>query len=233
MRIALDYATWVAFLQQAAPTLQADFTGIASAKQWQGYEAATQCAYTLHFPPLFPDWEEGQTLAAFAKALPETPPNTLLILMQAGNAALGFFEEGQLESHKVIRKYMVRQKQGKAQLNHLKTKGKSRLGSRIRLAQTKEFFEEINEKIADWELDDRVALIYYHASPLLWNGLFEAYNPPFFEKRDVRLRKVSITPQTPHFEELMRIHQWTLTGYVEAAENLPEWVEKYDLPLIF
>ena len=56
-----------------------------------------------------------------------------LTLVRAGQASLGYFHQGKLLDHKVFRGYLVRQKQGKSQFKYLKTKGKSRAGSRIRL----------------------------------------------------------------------------------------------------
>ena len=45
---------------------------------------------------------------------------------------------------------MVRKKRGVSQIKHLKTKGKSRAGSRVRLAETEEFFENINGRLQDY-----------------------------------------------------------------------------------
>ena len=148
----------------------------------------------------------------------EETPNYLIILMEAGQAALGNFEEGQIDSHKVIRKYMVRAKQGKVQLSHLKTKGKSKLGSRIRLAQSKEFFEDINEKLKEWEVED-VDLIFYKSSIQLWNGLFEAANEPPFEKRDERLRKIPKDLPTPTYELLLEMNKFILEGELKIFKE--------------
>ena len=70
-----------------------------------------------------------------------------LTLVRAGQAAVGYFHQGKLLDHKVFRGYLVRQKQGKSQFKYLKTKGKSRAGSRIRLEETLLFFNEINERL--------------------------------------------------------------------------------------
>lgn len=133
-------------------------------------------------------------------------PNYFIILMQAGIAAIGFAEEGTIESHKVIRKYMVRAKQGKSQLKHLKTKGKSRAGSRIRLAQTKLFFEEINEKLQEWQDILTAEQVFYSASIELWNGLFEAKNQPPFTKDDKQLYNLPFYVDSPDYETLKAIN---------------------------
>ncbi len=69
----------------------------------------------------------------------------VILLIQSGSCAMGYFEDGFNLEHKVFRSYMVRKKQGKSQIKYLKTKGKSRAGSRVRLAETLEFFENIND----------------------------------------------------------------------------------------
>jgi hypothetical protein len=161
--------------------------------------------FTGKLPLIFPEVLPEETLSNYTQRIPELAPNFLIILIQAGNASLGHYEADVLLNHKVVRKYMVRAKQGKAQTGHLKTKGKSRAGSRVRLAQTEEFFDEIVEKLLDWETDD-VEYIFYSSAIHWWNALFEAEDLPPFEKQDSRLRKIPVDVQNPNFEELKRIH---------------------------
>ncbi|MDX5417808.1 MAG: hypothetical protein LPK09_01230 [Hymenobacteraceae bacterium] len=78
------------------------------------------------------------------------PVNYVILLIQSGNCALGYFENGKCLDHKVYRSYMVRKKQGKSQIKYLKTKGKSRAGSRVRLGETVEFFENINGRVQEY-----------------------------------------------------------------------------------
>lgn len=82
------------------------------------------------------NWNSQQGL------FPLEDPHFSLTLIRAGQAAVGYFHQGKLLDHKVFRAYMVRQKQGKSQIKHLKTKGKSRAGSRIRLAETARFLKK-------------------------------------------------------------------------------------------
>ncbi|MEM6299914.1 MAG: hypothetical protein AAF740_14595, partial [Bacteroidota bacterium] len=86
---------------------------------------------TLQLAPLFP-LPETDNFEEYLFSIPEDPPPYLMILIQAGAAALGYFEYGEPALHKAISAYMVRQQQGKSQIKHLNQKGKSRLGSRIR-----------------------------------------------------------------------------------------------------
>lgn len=93
------------------------------------------------------DWDHEKGMQV------KSDPHFALALIKAGQAAVGYFHQGELIDHRVFRAYMVRQKQGKSQIKHLKTKGKSRAGSRIRLSETERFFEEINERLTTYETD--------------------------------------------------------------------------------
>ncbi len=135
-------------------------------------------------------------------------PNYLILLIRAGYAALGTIEEGVITHHKVIRKYMVRKRQGKAQLTYFTLKGKSRGGGRLRLERTQEFFQEIRKKLYEWrEIINSSDLIFYQCSPRLWEGLFKIKSKfPIFTSRDIRLRKISITTYKPSYKELCRVN---------------------------
>ncbi|MHA1228785.1 MAG: hypothetical protein ACTSPV_18835, partial [Candidatus Hodarchaeales archaeon] len=74
----------------------------------------------------------------------------LILHIRAGRAALASINNSEIINHKVINKYMVRKKQGKAQYSYLTLKGKARGGAKLRLERTKEFFQEINQKLTDW-----------------------------------------------------------------------------------
>ncbi|MFX0086287.1 MAG: hypothetical protein ACFFAU_11445 [Candidatus Hodarchaeota archaeon] len=134
--------------------------------------------------------------------------NYLILLIRAGYAALGTIEEGVITHHKVIRKYMVRKRQGKAQLTYLALKGKSRGGGRLRLELTQEFYQEIRKKLHEWrEIINFSDLIFFQCSPRLWDGLFKIKSKfPIFTSKDRRLRKISITTYKPSFKELRRVN---------------------------
>jgi hypothetical protein len=149
----------------------------------------------------------------------------LLMLIQAGHAALGYYQDDKLQHHKVIRKYMVRKKQGKAQLKYLKTRGKSRAGSRIRLANSVLFFEEINQYLNDWVKQNRETIIY-SCGPMLWGMLFQSKTPPPFDKKDQRLKKLPLSIDVPNFEILKNTAQYAQRGYIylfpECRDDLKE-----------
>ena len=75
----------------------------------------------ITFPtlPIKEDEQATLCLSDYSDKITFLPKPYLLILIQAGYASLGYFEEGELIHHKAITSYMVRKKQGKAQLKHL------------------------------------------------------------------------------------------------------------------
>lgn len=155
---------------------------------------------------------------------------TLYVLMQAGSAAIGFSENGTIKNHKVIKKYMVRKKQGKAQLKHLNTKGKSRLGSRIRLQQSQKFFYEIHEKIAEWNVLKTTQTILYSASTGLWPFLFSSVENPVFGQRDERLVKIPLDLKEPNFKVLRYVNKTAHKTIVHVYEK--EFAQKLESFLV-
>jgi hypothetical protein len=172
----------------------------------------------IQLPFLFPELSKENwvnELQDFLENSPNSPPDYLILLIQAGgNAGLAHTEEGEIVSHKIIRRYTVRQKQGKSQLKHLNSKGKSKLGSRIRLAQTKDFFEEINKKLQEWELEN-IPLIFYSATPDVMHAVFEAKNQPPFQKKDERLQKLPLDMPLPTMEEVLQTKSFLQDGILE------------------
>lgn len=166
----------------------------------------------LNFPLL-----KTLNFSEYVSKIPEKPLSLLIILIQAGSASIGFFAEGKLVHHKVIKKYMVRKKQGKAQISYLNEKGKSRAGSRVRLANTYDFFEEINQKLHDWNSNPQ--RILYSCPIKLWNLVFESKVDSFFTKSDERLLKIPRDVQTPNFEELKRISTFAGFGHLTVLEK--------------
>ena len=145
-------------------------------------------------------------------------PSYGMFLMQAGAGALGYFEDGQVVFHKAIKKYMVRAKSGKSQINYLNTRGKSKAGSRIRLANTDRFIEEINELLNQWEEYDPPHGWLYSCPVNLWGMLFAADPPPPFSKDDERLRKLPFDVNKPDFAELKRINEMACMAEVRWYE---------------
>lgn len=187
--------------------------------------------FEFRMPLPLPGMQQEDSLEAYAARIgkPAFPPDYLILLMQAGQSALGYFEAGELVYHKVIRKYMVRKKQGKAQVAHLKIKGKSRAGSRVRLAQTVAFFEEINTKLQDWEVSHTAERILYSCPVRMWPLLFEAKVAAPFDQRDSRLRKIPKDVGIPDFEELQEVNRFALSGAITVykAFNLDFFGQRF------
>ncbi|MBI3143197.1 MAG: hypothetical protein HYZ16_10250 [Bacteroidetes bacterium] len=160
----------------------------------------------LGLPLVWPALQGHESLDGYMEHGDGPQPGQLswVLLVRAGEAALGWVIQGKLMKYKVVRKYMVRKKQGKAQVSHLKTKGKSRAGSRIRLAQTEAFFEEINHKLQEWKQQEEPQLIVMGVAPTLKAAWAQHPSARAFEFDDPRLRRVNWTVGLPRENELKK-----------------------------
>ncbi|WP_242929186.1 hypothetical protein [Pontibacter vulgaris] len=149
--------------------------------------------------------------------------NYVVLLIQSGSCAVGYFENGKNLNHKVFRSYMVRKKQGKSQIKYLKTKGKSRAGSRVRLGETVEFFENINGRLQEYFEDHEIHRIAISCSKTLIPYLFNSKVSTPFDKNDPRLFKIPKHIHTPVYEILLDANRFLLRGeliYDEAQQSL-------------
>lgn len=142
------------------------------------------------------DWDHEKGMQV------KSDPHFALALIKAGQAAVGYFHQGELIDHRVFRAYMVRQKQGKSQIKHLKTKGKSRAGSRIRLGETERFFEEINERLTTYETDFPIDFWGVACGKTLWPFWFDSKTPPPFSSQNSNLIELPFHVRQASFEEL-------------------------------
>jgi len=170
-------------------------------------------------PPAVQELPPGvETPGAYLEKIDDDLGVRLVLLVQAGAAALGVLDDGELERHKTIRKYMVRGS-GRYQGTHLRTKGKSRYGSRLRLRNAISFFEEINERASAW--DDELGgfdAVHYSCPVRLWAELTRSRVPPPFEPRDERLRRIPMGVRPPSHAELRRIVFELTHGRVEERD---------------
>lgn len=169
----------------------------------------------LRVPLLAPRVQPGEHLAAYARRLPAPPERHVVLLLQAGAMALGYWDGDRLLHHKAQRRYVVRG-HGRAQPLHAKTKGKSRYGSRLRLQNWRRLLAETNERLRTWwdELGapDRV----FQAVPVrAFAELLAAEPSPPFEARDACLQRVPMHVHRPDFAELQRVHGWLGRGRLE------------------
>ena len=165
----------------------------------------------------------------------------VILLIQSGNCAVGYFEDGVNLDHKVFRSYMVRKKQGKSQIKYLKTKGKSRAGSRVRLGETVEFFENINERLQSYFEEHEVHRIAISCSKTLIPYLYNSKVATPFDKNDPRLYKIPKHIHTPIYEVMLDANKFLLKGELIFEETqqglvndlldesgLTEWEEEKD-----
>lgn len=169
--------------------------------------------WSFRFPLPFPAIREAEQAQDYLARIPAEIPTYTIALIQAGAAALGYFEEGEVLHHKAIKKYMKRHKRGKSQISYLNTRGKSKAGSRVRLANTVTFLEEINERLTHWEDELEPQRILYSCGAQLWGLLYQAKVPPPFEKKDPRLIKIPLDVHIPSFEELLWVNDYVIQGY--------------------
>ncbi len=135
-------------------------------------------------PQVFPIDPDYSSLAEYSESLPFEPGRQVLVILQAGAAALGYFDGGEAVRTKALKRYVVRGS-GKAQSTHLKTKGKSRYGSRLRLQNAKAILEEINERLGDWwDEHGTPEHLFYNAPVRLWADLCRAKPMPPFLTED-------------------------------------------------
>ena len=128
-----------------------------------------------------------------------------LTLVRAGQASLGYFHQGKLLDHKVFRGYLVRQKQGKSQFKYLKTKGKSRAGSRIRLEETLVFFKEINERLQVYAKQYPLNFWGLGCAKTMWPLLFDGEVKPPFSSKSAELIELPYPFTKSSYEELQEL----------------------------
>ena len=180
---------------------------------WQGE------AWSFRLPVPLPIPGPSMAFSDYLEAIPVIPPSYLMILIQAGHSAMAYFEDGEMLHHKVIKKYMVRGN-GRAQVGYLQSRGKSKAGSRVRLANTVSFFEDINAKLREWDKTEAATRILVACGEKLRPLWFASHTTPPFEKDDPRITKVPLDVQRPDLEELVSINKQVLRGRYEGPADL-------------
>ena len=199
-------ATLLAYLEQG----DFDNVFVPDKNQWaiyQGQESVLQLRLPITFE-----------LDPNGKYLGEGDVNYMLLMIRSGIAAIGYFEGGVNLDHKVFRAYMVRKKQGTSQIKHLKTKGKSRAGSRVRLAETLEFFEDINTRMQEYFSVHRIDRIGISCSTTLIPYLFGSKTETPFDKSDPRILKIPKHVQNPTYEALLEVNEFLMKGELKSPD---------------
>jgi len=146
----------------------------------------------------------------------------LMLLVQSGSSSVGVFRHEECLSHKVFSSYMVRKKQGTSQIKHLKTKGKSRAGSRMRLASGAEMFDNVNERIQNHFQEYNFDRIAFSCSKILLPHLFGAKAELPFDKKDPRIYKIPKHLHQPNFEVMLGMQRFLNLGELIMPEEVNE-----------
>lgn len=126
----------------------------------------------------------------------------LYLSIESGNAAICVMEGKVNTYHTTFSAYMTRKKQGVSQIKYLNKKGKSRAGSRVRLAKTLEFFEDINATLTKLLAQEDIDRIGVNCSTTLIPYLYQSKVPCPFEKKDPRLYKIPLHIPQSNFTHL-------------------------------
>lgn len=121
-----------------------------------------------------------------------TDNQILYLSIESGYAAICLMKGKKNIYHSTFTAYMTRKKQGFSQIKYLNKKGKSRAGSRVRLAATTEFFENINKSSTELLKKYVMSRIALNCNSTLIPFLFNSKIPPPFEKNDSILYKIPL-----------------------------------------
>ena len=165
--------------------------------------------------PLPADCEDGE---AWLEAMPLDLGLHLVVLLQAGATSIGLFDGGREVATKSFKRYVVRGS-GRAQPTHLKTRGKSRYGSRLRLQNAKQQLEETSERVADWlAVHGEPELVFHGAPKRLWADLMRTEPIPSFAPGgplEDRLVRIPLDLPVPTTDVLLRTYRALCFGRVE------------------
>ncbi|WP_420581569.1 hypothetical protein [Reichenbachiella sp.] len=118
--------------------------------------------------------------------------STLYLSIESGHAAICTMKGKANTYHTTFSAYMTRKKQGVSQIKYLNKKGKSRAGSRVRLAKTIEFFESINSTLSSLLKNDTYARIGLNCNATLIPYLYNSKVQCPWDKKDPRLYKIPL-----------------------------------------
>ncbi len=173
-------------------------------------------------PPLVQPVTIGrETPQRYLETLADALGLHLVLLIQAGATGVGLWRDDELLAHKALKKYVVRGR-GRAQPAHLKTRGKSRYGSRLRLQNAERQLVETNEKLIVWR-DEFGAFdrIDYSCPVRTWPELFRVAPPPPFERRGLPTR-IPLHVHIPDFAEVQRIRRLLTRGSLTLPASWPQ-----------
>jgi hypothetical protein len=181
----------------------------------------------LRVPLLWPRAAEGEDLRSWLARLPVGPGLHAIVLVQAGATALGIWEDDEMLAHKAEKFYVVRGN-GRAQPTHLKTRGKSRYGSRLRLQNFQRQLAELNARLITWWEEFGPPETLFLACPKrIVPELWRREPRPPFERGDARpqVRKIPLDVRVPTYAELLRVRRFLTRGRVRWFSPREEELE--------
>lgn len=179
------------------------------------------CPARLWLPFAAPRVEPLASITDYAAGLGAGTGRQVVLLLRAGAMALGYWDGDELLVHKALRKYVVRG-HGHAQPTHLKTRGKSRYGARLRLQNWRRLLVETNQRLQDCWRDLGAPDRTFYAAPVrVWVDLLATAPAPPFARDDRNVQRLPVHVHRPDFEELQRIRGWLVHGRLELPEQPP------------
>lgn len=201
-----DLPEQLAAFAQRWPMARADRLGLAF--------AASDDMARLRVPLLAPRVNPGEAIDDYRVRVPGPRERCIVLLLQAGAAAIGYWEGDELLAHKADRKYVVRG-HGKAQSLHKKTVGKSRYGSRLRLQNWRHLLAATAQRLSNWgESFGEPERVFCAVPVRVWSEFLAGEVPPFLADQRLRQR-VPMHVHRPDFAELLRVHAWLGQGRLE------------------
>ena len=167
----------------------------------------------VELPLLLPPPDPERDLWSYVEALPQEIGTSVIILLQAGAASCGYWDGEDLLHHKAQKRYVVRGA-GKAQPTHLKTRGKSRYGSRLRLRNAARLLDETSEKLHDWWQEEGAPERVFYSCPVRTWPEFRASRPPPPFEDGPEPEKIPFDVHVPDHGELLRVRRLLSRGRV-------------------
>ncbi len=166
----------------------------------------------LLLPAVFEDARPGESAAAYLARASLLPLRHEVVLLQYGAMAMGYWDGDALVRHKAAKRYVVRGN-GKAQVTHQRTKGKSRYGSRLRLQNWQLLLNDVTDRLVGWHEElPEPELIFFAMTPRAASALWSVDPPPPFSRDDSRVRRVPRHVHVPCHDELLAVERWLSTG---------------------
>lgn len=182
--------------------------------------ARSDAPLAIEVPLVLPRVRDGESLAEYVGRVPTRLGTEIVLLARAGAVAWGLWDDDRLVLHKVDKRYVVRGT-GRAQPSYLKSKGKSRYGSRLRLMNHRALLEDTSARLhALWKEYGPADRVYVGCPVRLWAEFASAGAglPLGFNERILRL---PFDFGAPGFEELMRIRARLTTGEIVYRDHDP------------